>query len=127
MSSPRAVCRVAPCVILLVDDEPLVRRMTSRTLMEGGYRVLEAAHGLEALDLLRRGAEVDLILSDVTMPHMDGANLARAVAREFPDLPVVLVSGYSGCPIDVPPRLFLQKPFLPSRLLALVAELIQAP
>ncbi len=125
MTSSTAPCRTDPCVVLVVDDEPLVRHMTARLVRDGGYEVLEAANGLDALDLLRHGVNADLVLSDVTMPHMDGAALARVLRRDFPKLPVVLVSGYSEYPAEVSPFRFLAKPFSAAQLLTVLGGLIE--
>ncbi|WP_436643773.1 response regulator [Microbaculum sp. FT89] len=83
--------------ILLVDDDDGVRTFVRRALEIDGYAVQEATDGAEALDLLRgpaRGA--GLVLSDIVMPVMDGIALALNVARERPEVPVMLMTGYAN-------------------------------
>jgi PAS domain S-box-containing protein len=82
--------------ILLVDDEQPVRVATCRLLRRLGYHTREAAHGAEALERVRADAgAIDLVLSDVMMPVLGGHALAEALAREHPELPVVLMSGFA--------------------------------
>jgi two-component system cell cycle sensor histidine kinase/response regulator CckA len=81
--------------ILVVDDEETVRALVVRTLGAEGYRTLEARHGREALERLRSaGGAVDLVLSDVVMPEMAGAEFAVHLAREHPGVPLVWMSGF---------------------------------
>ena len=83
--------------VLLVDDDDGVRTFVRRALEIDGFSVNEAADGAEALDLLRGPArETDLVLSDIVMPVMDGIALALNVARERPDVPVMLMTGYAN-------------------------------
>jgi signal transduction histidine kinase/CheY-like chemotaxis protein len=81
--------------ILVVDDSPAVRRVTASLLERLGYRVLQATNGLEALRILagERGVGVRLIISDMVMPFLGGASLAKRVRREYPDKRVLLMSG----------------------------------
>jgi two-component system, cell cycle sensor histidine kinase and response regulator CckA len=118
-------------VVLVVDDEPSVRDLVCRTLREGGYRTLEAAHGGEALDILEAGSDtVDLIVTDVVMPGMDGRELGRRLAQARPTLPVLYMSAYDvndifrrGSPRTSAP--FLQKPFPPDVLINSVEQLLK--
>ena len=83
-------------VILLVEDEDPVRAVNSRALSARGYTVLEAASGLEALAIVRDGDQpIDLVVSDVVMPEMDGPSLLREVRKHQPHLKVIFVSGYA--------------------------------
>ncbi|MFZ5439764.1 MAG: ATP-binding protein [Myxococcota bacterium] len=82
--------------VLLVEDEPLVRRVMERMLLEASYRVTTAGHGLEALVLLDGGLTPDVVLSDVVMPRMGGLELREQLRARSPGLPVVLMSGYSS-------------------------------
>lgn len=83
--------------ILLVDDDDGVRMFVRRALEIDGHAVQEAADGAEALDLLRGPArQAGLVLSDIVMPVMDGIALALNVARERPDVPVMLMTGYAN-------------------------------
>ena len=82
--------------ILLVDDEDGVRVSLRRLLTAAGHTVLEASHGVEAIELVRiRRGDVDLVLADVVMPEMNGTELAATLDREFPGLPVLLMSAYA--------------------------------
>jgi two-component system, cell cycle sensor histidine kinase and response regulator CckA len=83
-------------VILLVEDEDPVRAVNARALTARGYTVLEAASGVEALQLIAESEKpVDLVVSDVVMPEMDGPTLLRQLRQRYPDLKVVFVSGYA--------------------------------
>ena len=99
-------------LVLAVDDDALVQMNTVAMLEELGHRVLEAANGAEALSIVRQNPAIDVVLTDFAMPQMTGRDLAIALARERPGLPVILATGYAQLPpgekIDV--RL-LPKPF----------------
>jgi two-component system, cell cycle response regulator CpdR len=82
--------------ILLAEDEDAVRAFVKRALEQDGHLVLEAEDGGLALDLLQGDAErFDLLLSDIRMPVMDGIALALSAARDFPDMPIILMTGYA--------------------------------
>ncbi len=82
--------------ILFVEDEPLVRGIAARLLRERGYEVLEAADGEEALDIARaHPGGIDLMISDVVMPGLDGPALLRAARPFLGDAPVMFISGYA--------------------------------
>jgi two-component system, cell cycle response regulator CpdR len=82
--------------ILLAEDEEAVRAFVKRALEQDGHLVLEAEDGGMALERLQGDAErFDLLLSDIRMPVMDGIALALAAARDFPDLPIILMTGYA--------------------------------
>jgi len=81
--------------ILLVEDEDMVRAVAERALTRHGYTVLTAEHGEEALAILSGGAQVDLLISDVVMPTMDGPTLVRHARDRYPDLPILFMSGYA--------------------------------
>lgn len=100
-----------PLSILVVDDEELVRKGTAEMLRGLGHRIREAAGGAEALQSLANDANIDLILTDYKMPRMDGAELYHRVRKVRPQMPMLLISGYTGAadPIDGLPR--LNKPF----------------
>ena len=82
-------------VILVVDDEPALRELAREILLAAGYRVITASDGVEALDKLAQN-QVDLVLSDVIMPNMDGYQLADKVSMEYPAIKIQLTSGFSG-------------------------------
>ncbi len=112
-----------PATILVVDDEPQVRRLASRALEREGYRVIEATDGLEALGLFTQDARIDLLVTDVRMPHTDGIVLAAALRRRFPAIPVLFISGYPRG-TEPAPEPFLAKPFEMRTLCDRVRELL---
>jgi two-component system cell cycle sensor histidine kinase/response regulator CckA len=82
--------------ILLVEDEEAVRSFAARALRMRGYNVLEAGGGEEALEIVKDAAnKIDLIITDVVMPNMDGPTMVRNVKATHPDLPVIFMSGYA--------------------------------
>jgi CheY-like chemotaxis protein len=112
--------------ILLVDDEEGVRQVLARGLEEKGYRLLEASSATQALEILQRlGEEVDLVVTDLAMPGMNGLDLARQATQISRFLPFVFISGQ---PRELLPDLdaagpdhpLLQKPFTPDDLVACV-------
>ncbi|HEY3013036.1 MAG TPA: PAS domain S-box protein, partial [Gemmatimonadales bacterium] len=117
--------------VLLVEDESAVRRMTSRALEEYGYTVVEASGSHQALSVLERSkGKIDLLITDVILPGMDGPELARRAAEIMPELPVLFISGYTDDEVVRRGLLevgqpFMQKPFTPEVLGAEVAELLK--
>jgi two-component system cell cycle response regulator CpdR len=82
--------------ILIAEDEEALRAMCARGLTLSGHDVMTACDGSEALDVLKReGGRFDLLLTDIRMPIMDGIALALASARDFPELVVLLMTGYA--------------------------------
>ena len=82
--------------VLLVEDQVLVREILAAALEDAGCQVLTAASGAEALALLGAGEAVDILVTDLSMPGMDGASLIRAVQACRPDLPAIMLTGYAG-------------------------------
>jgi two-component system cell cycle sensor histidine kinase/response regulator CckA len=122
-----------PQTILVVDDEPVVRRLAYRILNAAGYRVLEAADGAEALTVLREArGPVDLVVVDAVMPNVDGATLTGRIFDDWPSQRVLLMSAHGE---DVFGRLglqrmrapFLGKPFTDEELLAKVSRALAEP
>jgi CheY-like chemotaxis protein len=117
--------------VLLVEDDEGVRRMTRRALEEGGYHVLEAATGADAVDLLVRSpGRVGLVLTDVVLPGMSGRELARRIAELRPGTPVLFTSGYTDGEIVrrgllEPDAAFVQKPFGPDTIVRIVRERLE--
>jgi len=104
----------AECVnlrILAVDDDMLVLMSTAAMIEDLGHAALEASSGEAALALLRGGAEVDMVITDQAMPAMTGVELAVAIAREWPHIPVLVATGYSELPPGSPPLPLIGKPF----------------
>jgi CheY-like chemotaxis protein len=82
--------------ILLAEDEEALRAFVARALVQDGHEVVAAADGGEALDVLtREHGKFDLLLTDIRMPVMDGIALALAAARDYPDLIILLMTGYA--------------------------------
>ena len=81
--------------MLVVDDEPGVREVAVRSLAASGCRVLEASDGGGALDMVGRHGPPDLVLTDLMMTGIDGAELVRRLRARWPELPVLFMSGYS--------------------------------
>jgi len=118
--------------ILLVEDEEGLRGLNARGLASRGYTVLEAGNGVEALEVLERnGRQVDLVVSDVVMPEMDGPTLLKEMRRRNPSLKIIFVSGYAEDAFEknLPEGgqfAFLAKPFTLKQLVAAVKETIAA-
>ena len=83
-------------IVLVVDDEPAVRQLAGRVLARRGHRVVEAEDGAGALEAAEAAdAPIDLLLSDVVLPGMHGAELARTLLERYPDLKVIFMSGFA--------------------------------
>jgi two-component system, cell cycle sensor histidine kinase and response regulator CckA len=117
-------------VVLIVEDEEAVRTVTARVLAAEGYEVLEAADGQQALTLMeRRSGRVDLVITDVAMPILNGRELADLLRERRPDLPVLFMSGYTDDEmvrrgLIEPNKPFVGKPFTPEILAAKVRQLL---
>jgi DNA-binding NtrC family response regulator len=120
---------VAGATVLLVDDEDAVRRLAGRILEQEGYAVREASDGAEALELVRQGVVFEVVVSDIVMPRLNGVELMQALAALYPDLPIILMSGYTTTALAdlgiVVPCAILVKPFPPERLLEEVRRCIR--
>jgi signal transduction histidine kinase/ActR/RegA family two-component response regulator len=127
---PAPAGAIAGEVVLVVEDEEAVRSMTARLLQSEGYRVLTAANGQEALELLQPNQErLDLMITDVAMPAMNGRELAEQVLQLYPELPVLFTSGYTDDEmvrrgLIEPHHPFLSKPFSPDVLASIVRQMI---
>ena len=101
--------------ILLVEDEDMVRAVAERALTRHGYTVLTAINGEEALEVLAGNVSIDLLISDVVMPTMDGPTMVKIARKTFPDMPILFMSGYAEeqlrKSIDLDRVAFLPKPF----------------
>jgi two-component system cell cycle sensor histidine kinase/response regulator CckA len=103
--------------ILLVEDEEMVRNLMREVLERDGYRVLACATPAEGIEMARaRGGEIELLLTDVVMPGMNGREMAERIHQFLPLLPVVFMSGYTHQALaehgEVDPKFdYLQKPF----------------
>jgi signal transduction histidine kinase/ActR/RegA family two-component response regulator len=105
-SSPReSMPELAPDVrvrvptVLIVEDEPLVRTLAAETIREHGFNVIDTAHGTDALDIIKAGAEIDLLVSDVRLPGVGGYQLADIALARRPNVKVILVTGFAQDPV----------------------------
>jgi len=127
---PDEVAYHLPATILLVEDEDSVRRTIKRTLERAGYDVLEASDGEKALAVAGHHTEpIDLVVTDVMMPGMNGREFADALLQTHPGVGVVFMSGYTDETVSQrglvdSTRMFLQKPFTGDQLLSAIRDLI---
>jgi CheY-like chemotaxis protein len=113
--------------VLAVDDDPLVLFNTTAMLEELGHAVIEAHSGADALKILRERS-VDLVVTDQAMPKMTGVQLVEAIRAEWPDLPVVLATGYAELPGGVKIKeIMLRKPFSERELADAISHATAAP
>ena len=112
-------------LVLLVDDDDLVRLVTAEELRDYGFEVAEAGSGPEALTVLRTLPPIDVLFTDIRMPGaLDGWDLAEQVRRLQPSVAVVYSSGYSATPARmVPGAHFLSKPYQPAQLVSVLSRL----
>jgi two-component system cell cycle sensor histidine kinase/response regulator CckA len=113
--------------ILLVEDEEGLRALNARGLSSRGYTVLEAGNGVEAIEVLDKNGKVDLVVSDVVMPEMDGPSLLKELRRRDPKVKIIFVSGYAeeAFAKNLPSQeqyAFLAKPFTLKQLVAVVKQ-----
>jgi len=136
-AAPAAPARKRPAAetwgtgtILLVEDEDMVRTVAERALTRQGYTVLTASDGEQGLARIEQGDRIDLLISDVVMPGMDGPTMVRAARAARPDLPVLFMSGYAEeqlrNSIDIPNVSFLPKPFSVSQLAEAARDVLGA-
>lgn len=117
--------------ILVVEDDTPVRKLTAKALRQAGHSVIEAADGLEAVEaFMKQPDTIDLLVTDVIMPGMNGREVCDRINRVRPDLPVVFCSGYSSDLLQSEYMLnihglVIQKPFRSADLLATVARLLR--
>jgi CheY-like chemotaxis protein len=118
--------------VLLVEDDDNVRAVARRCLESAGVTVWEAVDGRHARRVFaKHHSRIDLVVTDMVMPDLGGADLVRGLRRELPDLPALFMSGYAwddpavqdGLP---PEAAFLQKPFTPAELVSRVLEMLAA-
>ena len=118
--------------VLLVEDEDPVRLFSARALANSGYKVLEARSGEAALEIMARGEKIDLLITDVVMPKMDGPGLVGRLRQRHPDLKVIFISGYTEDSFrkrlgDEREIHFLPKPFSLKQLAGKVKEVLTEP
>ena len=128
--SPSSLCRESRehmgsrDVVLIAEDEVMIRNTARHILQEDGYEILFAADGGEALKISRNhSGNIDLLLTDVEMPNLDGISVFRQIVRERPDIRLLLMSGSTSARLEIPDSLcFLPKPFDPPGLRSKVRE-----
>lgn len=126
-SEPAPPTRNRRGTVLVVDDDPLVLASTAALLEDLGHSAVEAASGRQALEIIRTGAKIDLVITDYVMPGMSGVQLADELHRLQPTVPVLLATGYAGPQESLAPGLArLAKPFEQKALARAVAGCIGA-
>jgi two-component system, cell cycle sensor histidine kinase and response regulator CckA len=116
----------AGATVLVVDDEPALRAVAARSLKQAGFRVLQAADGGDALELIDRHGAPELVLTDILMPGIGGVELVRRLRDRWPTLPILFMSGYSAEELGrrgatISEGELIHKPFTPRGLVGLVA------
>jgi DNA-binding response OmpR family regulator len=123
---PPARPAAGPC-ILVVDDSPAIRRIVAQALTDARYAVLEAEDGALALEILDRGGvDIDLVLTDIRMPRLDGLELGRCIAARKWQVPVLYMTGGTGDAIvaDDSVAPLLCKPFSMDTLIGIVDRVV---
>ena len=118
--------------VLLVEDTAMLRQLAARVLRQHGYTVIEASNGVDALRLVSQVSltGLELLITDLAMPMMGGDELAKALLQKFPDIKILLISGFSDDVLGTrgvlePGYVTLSKPFTPTQLLNKVQTLLQ--
>jgi len=129
---PATVLATARGTVLLVEDDAALRVLLTETLTRAGCTVRAAANGEAALRIAREAAGLDLVVTDVVMPHLGGCELISRLAAARPGLRALLISGHAWEPADwTPPAgtvvTYLQKPFAAASLLERVRTCLAAP
>jgi CheY-like chemotaxis protein len=108
-------------VVLVVEDEMMVRMFAMDVLQDAGFHVVEARDGVEALAALELRDDVGLVFTDISMQNMNGITLAKVISERWPDIAIIVTSGAlppGVIEMDLPPRArFIPKPYSPERLL----------
>jgi CheY-like chemotaxis protein len=113
--------------ILVVDDDSGVRRLVRSMLLHAGYESSEAGDGLEAYERLQDSARrPTLVITDIQMPRMNGAELAHRLRVEWPDVKILCISAFAD-PMSPNGHYFLAKPFTAKALLAIVRDVFEIP
>jgi CheY-like chemotaxis protein len=112
-----------PLCILYVDDDPLVLTNTVAMLEDLGHTAIAASSGRQALDVLREEDSIDLVITDEIMPAMTGTELAKAIRADWPELSIILATGFAEAPLDRGRLPRLRKPFSQAELAEIVSSL----
>ena len=119
----------AKTVVLIAEDDAVIRNLVQLMLAKEGYAVLSASDGQEALEILDKFAEpIHLFLTDVRMPRMDGWTLAEIVRKRWPHTKIIVMSGETATTIleNNPADAFLRKPFIPPTLLQCIQRVLSS-
>ena len=117
--------------VLIVDDDPALLDILAEQVSLFGYQPIKAASGEKALEVVPRHPEIDLMLTDVMMPSMNGVDLARQIVELYPEIKILFMSGYI-CPslahygVQDNDPFFLQKPFTPNTLISKMRNVLAA-
>ncbi len=123
--TPAHTSRARMGTVLVVEDDDAVRRVVERLLVREGYRVFSAASGDEALAVVEREPDLDVVLSDVMMPNMTGPEVVACVRRRFPLVKVLYMSGHAEDVLTLEGGAeLIRKPFEPARVAARLRELL---
>ncbi|HEY3908408.1 MAG TPA: response regulator [Stellaceae bacterium] len=122
--TPAATGEPARLRVLVVDDDPIVAAGTTAMIEDLGHAATEASSAAAALEVLRSGAEIDLVITDYAMPAMSGTQLAAAIHRDRPDLPIAIITGYADVTNHKLHLPRLAKPFRQQELADLIATLV---
>jgi two-component system, response regulator PdtaR len=129
-SSPINSTGTTPVIVLIVEDDELVRELGVELLSDAGFQVLEATNGEEALSLLESNPDVRVLFTDINMPGpLDGITLASVAALQWPHLAIIIGSGNvlprsGGLPRGM---VFIRKPYDPDSVIRLIRERTMAP
>jgi len=115
-------------IVLVVDDEPMIRKVVTWVLRRSGYEVITAPDGEAGLETFQNCEDIALVLSDIVMPRLDGVGMVRELRQRRPSIPVLFMSGYAGHQLpalaeDDLHRL-LDKPFTPTQLVERIEQVL---
>ena len=124
-SQPEADVSKRRLTLLFVDDDFLISLSTAALLEDLGHNVIKASSGAAALDVLKSGKPIDLLITDYAMPGMTGVQLAEAARELRPDLPILLATGYADLPARAKVELpRLSKPYQQNQLAEQITSLV---
>jgi CheY-like chemotaxis protein len=124
--------KIESATVLVVDDDPVLGNIIAEQISFFGYQSVLASGGKEALSIASEQTKIDLLLTDVMMPEMNGVELAQQLVTLYPEIKVLFMSGYI-CPsiahygIQDSEHAYLQKPFTPNTLIAKMRNVLVSP
>lgn len=120
---------MSKCKVLVIDDEDIVRICCSRALSPAGYEVRMAQNGLDGLKMIEE-ERFDIVLTDLKMPDMDGIEVLRKIKKEWPEIGVIIITGYQT--VDTEAKSiklgafdYIEKPFTPDALISAVDKALE--